>query len=158
MEYSALLLVHVLSSFIWGGGVVITGFFFIPAILEAGPAGGAVMGGIMKRKYGVYMTIAGVLAVLSGLRLYSIRFSAAWLSTPEGIVLTLGGLLGLSAFGIGVFRQKPLAEKMALLAKEGRGAEIPVVAARLTKLAKVAAWHIVAVIILMAGKSLAAQL
>ena len=158
MEYSALILVHVLSAFVWGGGVVVAGFFFIPSILEAGPGGGAVMGGVMKRKYSVYMTIAGVLAILSGLRLYSLRFSAAWIVTPEGIVLTLGGLLGLSAFAIGMFRQKPLAEKMGLLAKEGRGAEIPAVAAQLAKYAKIAAWHLIAVIILMAGHSLASQL
>ena len=158
MEYGILILLHVVSSFIWGGGVLISGFFYIPAVLEAGPGGGAVVGGIMKRKYGLIMTVASFIALLSGFRLYGIRFGngAPW--NPERIVLTLGVLLGLSVFAIGMFRQKPLAEKLGLLAKEGRGAEIPAVAAQLTRYAKIAAWHIVAVIILMAGHSLASQL
>ena len=158
MEYGILLLVHVLGSFVWGGGVLIAGFFFVPSILEAGPGGGAVMGGVMKRKYTVYMTLSSILAILSGLRLYALRFgggSAPW--NAERITLTLGALMGLSLFFIGLVRQRPLAEKMGLLAREGRGAEIPAVAAQLAKIAKVSAWHVVAIIILMAGHSLATQ-
>lgn len=158
MEYGILVLLHVCGSFVWGGGLIIAGFFFIPSILEAGPGGGAVMGGVMKRKYSVILSIASFVTILTGLRLYSLRFSAEWVTKPEGIALTLGGLLGLSVFAIGFIRQKPLAEKMARLAKEGRGAEIPPVAAQLAKYARIAAWHAVAVIVLMAGHSLASQL
>ena len=158
MEYGVLVLVHVLCAFIWGGGVLITGFYFVPSILESGPGGGAVMAGVMKRKYSLIMGVTSILAILTGLRLYAIRFSPAWVATSEGIVLTLGALLGLSAWGIGAFRQRPLAEKLGLLAKEGRHAEIPATAAQLARIARVGAWHIVAVIVLMAGHSLAASL
>src|SRR6187551_3303644 len=126
MEYAALILVHVASAFVWGGGVLIAGFFFVPAILEAGPGGGAVMGGVMKRKYSEILLATGFLTILSGLRLYFIRAAApGWGGSPEGMVLALGGLLAISALAIGLFRQRPLAMKMGKLAAEGRGAEIP---------------------------------
>ncbi len=158
MEYPILAFIHVVCGVFWGGVIIFNGFLLIPSILEAGPGGGAVMGGLMKRKFAVVMAITAILSILSGLRLYHLRFSPEWVQTPEGMVLTLGGLLGLSAWAIGLFRQKPLAEKMAALVKEGRGAEVPAVAAQLAKVAKITAWHVVAVVILMAGHRVAAFL
>jgi hypothetical protein len=159
MEYGTLILVHVICAIIWGGGIIFMGFYLIPSVLESGPAAGPVMGGIMvKRKLPVMMSAVGILAVLTGLRLYALRFSAAWVLTPEGIALTLGGLLALSALAIGFFKQRVLAEKMAKMAQEGRGAEIPPVAAALGRTARVVAWHVIAVIVLMAGHHIAALL
>ena len=56
--------------------------------MKVGPAGGAVMGGMVKRKFPVMMTVAGMILLLTGARLYQTRFSMEWLPTPEGIVLT----------------------------------------------------------------------
>jgi hypothetical protein len=156
MEFSILILVHVAFGLFWGGGLLVGGFFLVPSILEAGPSGGAVMAGMMKRRYSLAMTLSAALALLSGLRLYALRYSPEWLVSSEGIVLTLGGLLAISAWAIGLFRQRPLAEKMAALVQEGRPAEIPAVAARFAKTARIAAWHMVAVLVLMAGHRLAA--
>jgi hypothetical protein len=156
--YAVLILIHVASAIFWGGTLMVWGFFVIPSILEAGPGGGQVVAGLMKRKFSQVMVAMGGLTILSGLCLYYLRFSTAWLGTVEGMRLSLGGLLALSAYGLGIFRQKPLAEKMAALSKEGRGAEIPPVAAQLAKVAKVVAWHVVAVVVLMAGFRLSALL
>jgi uncharacterized membrane protein len=158
MEFSILILVHVASGILWGGGVLVTSFFLVPALLEAGPGGGAVMAGLLKRKFNPFLAVNGLLAALSGLRLYSIRFSSAWLGTSEGIVLTLGGLLAFSALFIGAARLRPLGEQMGALAQAGKHQEIPPVAARLRKLSQVQGWHVVAIILLMAGHRLAAQL
>jgi hypothetical protein len=155
MLFTILILVHVASSFFWGGGVLIGGLFFVPSIMEAGPGGGAVMAGVIKRHYTARMTGASIVAIVSGIWLYALRFSPAWALSPEGLVLALGGLLALSAWGIGTFRQKPLALAMGALAREGRHHEIPPLAAKLERHAKIAAWHVVAVILLMAGHSLA---
>lgn len=156
MEYSALILIHVAAGIVWGGGVLINGFFLIPAVLEAGPAGGTVMAALVRRHYSPYLVTAAVLALLSGLRLYQLRFSLAWLGTAEGAVLTLGGLLAISAWAIGLFRQKPLAAQMAQLAQQGRHDELPAVATRFVRYARLSAWHLVAVVLLMAGHRLAA--
>jgi hypothetical protein len=120
MEYGLLLFIHISTSSLWACIAFFFGFYLVPAVNEAGPGGGAVMGGLMKRKMPVFMTAVAVLAILSGLRLYMLRFSAegagwAWVRTPEGIALTLGGLAGLHAFVKGLLVSKPLAEKMGAL-------------------------------------------
>src|SRR5258708_2869197 len=100
MEYPVLVLVHVALAIFWGGGILIAGFFLVPSILDAGPAGGAVMAGMVKRRFPQIMVIAGALTLLSGGRLYWLHFSPEWLKTGEGMALSLGGLLAISAFAI----------------------------------------------------------
>ena len=70
------------------------GLFVIPAVLEAGPGGGAVMAGVLRRKFPIVMTLACLVAVLTGLRLYMIRWSAAWATSAEGMAL---GVLALES-------------------------------------------------------------
>jgi hypothetical protein len=106
--------------------------------------------------------------VLSGLRLYSMRFSTAFLGTPEGIVLTLGALLGLGAFFLGVFVQRPAAQRMSALgaqiaAAKGpptpeEAADMQALRARLSKIARLTAWHALLASLLMAGHRLAAMM
>lgn len=168
MEFSSLLLLHIFFGILWAGGAVALGFFVIPSVLEAGPGGGAVMAGVLKRRFPILMTFSGLLVVLTGLRLYTMRFSTAFLGTPEGIVLSLGGLLALGGFFIGVFVQKPTAERLgalgARLAAAGapptpeQAAELQALRTRLGKVAKLTAWHLILASLLMAGHRLAAML
>jgi uncharacterized membrane protein len=168
MEYASLLLLHVFFGILWAGGAIAAGFFIIPAVLEAGPAGGAVMAGVMKRKFAVLMTASGFVVVLSGLRLYSLLVSGAWIVTPQGIVLSLGGLAGLGGLAIGFFVQKPTAERLSALAGQlaaagtpptpEQTAEMEGLRQRLGKVARVTAWHLLVAAVLMAGHRLAAML
>lgn len=165
MELLVLLFLHVVASALWASAAVVQGFFLVPAIFDAGPGGGAVMAGITKRKFVPFMLIVSWTALLTGLRLYSIRFSSAWVTTPEGIVLSLGTLLAISAAVIGMARQKPTAEKLAALASEIKGAPTPAQAQemaalglRLVKIARVTAYHLLAALVLMASHRLAAVL
>ena len=89
MEYFFHLL-HVLGGILWAGAAFVMGFFFIPAVMDAGPAGGPVMAGLMRRRFPLVMTVLGVTVVLSGARLYMLRFSSGWIFSPEGLVITLG--------------------------------------------------------------------
>jgi hypothetical protein len=168
MEFSTLLLVHVFFGILWGGGAIAAGLYFIPSVLEAGPGGGAVMAGVMRRRFPILMTVAASLVVLSGLRLNSMRFSAAFLGTPEGIVLTLGAVVGLGAFFLGVFVQRPTAQRLgalgAKLSTEGapptpeQAAEMQALRARLSKIARLTAWHVLVSALLMASHRLAAMM
>jgi hypothetical protein len=168
MEYLSLVFVHVLFGVIWAGGAISAGLFFLPAIGDAGPAGGAVVGGIMKRKYPVAMTAAAALVVLTGARMYMIRFSPAWLHTPEGIVLSLGALLGIGALGLGLFVQKPTAEKLGALGAQiaasgapptpAQAAEMQALRARMIRIGRLVAWHLMGAAALMAMHRLAGAL
>jgi uncharacterized membrane protein len=167
MEYTSLILVHVFFGVLWAGGAIAAGIFIIPSVLEAGPGGGAVMAGVLKRRFPLLMTVAAVLVVLTGLRLYMLRFSLAWLGTPHGIVLSLGALAGLGAFVVGVFVQKPTADKLGALAAKlasaggspspEDAAEVERLRTRLGKVARVTAWHLVVAALLMAAHQLAAR-
>jgi len=165
MEYLVLIFLHVLFGIFWAGAAIATGLFIIPSVLDAGPAGAAVMAGVVKRKLPLLLVIAAGIVVLTGIRLYMIRFSSVWLTSPEGIVLTLGGLLALAAFGMGVFVQKPTVERIgalsAAIARAGapptpdQAAELQVLRARLRKIAAVTAWHLVGAVTLMSVHRLA---
>ena len=168
MEYPVVILLHVFSGVIWAGGAIAAGFFFLPAVLEAGPAGGVVMGGVAKRKFPIAMTAAAGMVVLTGLRLYMIRFTTTWLGSPEGIVLTLGGVLGLGAFVIGIFFQKPAVERLSALGAKvassgappspAQMAEMTILRERLKRVGRLTAWHLVGASALMASHRLAALL
>ncbi len=168
MEYLSLVFVHILFGMIWAGGAISAGLFFIPAVSDAGPAGGAVVAGIMKRKYPIAMTVSGVLVVLTGIRMYMIRFSHAWLQTPEGIVLSLGALLGLGALALGLFVQKPTSVRLGALGAQvaasgtpptpAQAAEMQALRARMTRIGRVIAWHLIGATTLMAIHRLAAAL
>jgi uncharacterized membrane protein len=168
MEYGSLILLHVFFAILWAGGAITAGFFIIPAVLESGPAGGSVMGGVVRRRFPIIMTASGVVVVLTGLRLYMMRFSLDWLGTTHGILLSIGVLAGLAAFVIGVLAQKPTVDKMgalgAKLAAAGAppspedAAEMERLRSRLGKLGRVLAWHMIIAAVLMAGSQLWARL
>ena len=168
MEYATLILLHVFFGILWAGGAIAAGFFIIPAVLEAGPGGGAVMAGVVKRRFPIVMTASALLVVLSGLRLYTVQVSSSWIATPQGIVLSLGGVLGLGAFFIGVFVQKPTAERLGALSAEvaaaggpptpAQAAELQALRQRLGKVARLTAWHLIVASLLMAGHRLVAMM
>lgn len=170
MEYPILLLLHVVFGALWVGAAVLSGFFLVPSVLEAGPAGGQVMAGMMRRKFALAMTVFAIITVLAGIRLFMLRISmggSAWLGTPEGIVLIVGSVLALGGFGIGAGMQGPTAMKIgalgAQIAKAGKptpeqGVQMGALQQRLAKAARLQAYHLLAALVLMAGHTLAISL
>jgi uncharacterized membrane protein len=168
MEYLVLVLIHILFGIIWAGGAIAAGLFILPAALGAGPAGGAVLAGVAQRKFPLVMTVSAILVVLSGLRLYMIRFASGWITSPEGIVLSLGALLGLAAFAMGLFVQKPAVERLGALSAQiaasgapptpEQAAQLQALRTRVGSIARVLAWHLLAAATLMASHRLFAAL
>ena len=168
MEYLILIFLHVLFGIFWAGGAIVAGFFILPAVVDAGPAGGAVMAGVVRRRLPVIISLAAVIVLLTGVRLYMLRFTPEWFLTKEGLVLSLGALLAIGAFVIGLFVQKPVAERLGALAGQlaaagsaptaAQAAELQALRARLRRVANLTAWHLLVASILMAGHRLAAVL
>ena len=168
MEYLSLVFLHVLFGILWAGGAVATGLFIVPSVIDAGPAGGAVMAGVVKRKFPVLMTASAAVVLLTGLRLYMLRFTTAWLTTPEGLVISLGALLAIAAFVMGVFVQKPTVERLAALGAQiaasgappspAQAAELHTLREKLRRIASLTAWHLLAAAALMASHRLATAL
>ncbi|MEO8481218.1 MAG: hypothetical protein ABI634_03360 [Acidobacteriota bacterium] len=168
MEYLSLVFLHILFGVVWAGGAISAGLFFIPSVAEAGPGGGLVVAGLVKRKFPVAMTVSGIIVVLSGARMYMIRFSSDWVSTPEGLVLSLGALLGLGAMALGLIVQKPTAERLGALGAQVAGsgapptpaqaAELKALREKMTRIGRLIAWHLIGAVTLMAMHRLAAAM
>lgn len=164
MEYLSLIFLHVAFGVLWAGGVIVLGLFVFPAVMEAGPAGGAVMGGILKRRLPVFLSVSAFIVVLSGVRMYMIRFTPEWLTTAEGLAITVGGVLGLGAFVLGFFIQRPLAGKVGAMGARiaasgtpptaGQAAELAALRARLGRVAALTAWHLIGATLLMSAHRL----
>ena len=155
MEVAILRLIHISAGITWAGMGITMGWFIIPALAEAGPAGGAVMKGVAARRLPQAASGAGVVTVLAGLRLYQLRFTVAWLTTLEGLALTLALLTGISALVIGVGVQRPTAMKLGELAAANAGGppteEMKKLSARMLRLGNAIAWHLATLVLLMAG-------
>jgi hypothetical protein len=168
VEYLSLIFLHVLFGVLWAGGAVIVGLFILPAVIEAGPAGGAVMAGVNRRKLPIAMMTLGLLVLLTGARLYMLRFTTTWLTSPEGLVITAGAILAIGAFVMGLVVQKPTVERMSALAAQmaatgaaptpEQASELQRLRARMRRTGALIAWHLLAAAALMAIHRLASTI
>lgn len=167
MEYLALIILHVTFGVIWAGGAIALGLFVIPSVVEAGPAAGPVMAGVARRRLPTVLTTAAAITVLSGIRIFWVRFSTEWLQTPEGLVLLVGAAFGLEAFVLGVFVQRPTTMRIgalgAAIASSGGAPsqvqrdEIKALQGKLRTIARLTAWSLIVATVLMASHRLAAM-
>jgi hypothetical protein len=107
---------HVVLAAIWVGTVVFTTFFVMPALQDAGPAGGPVMAALVRRKIPAFIASLGGMTVLTGLYLYY-RFTGGFDPALSGSmaarVFGTGGLAGIVALIIGGAVVSRSAKKMA---------------------------------------------
>lgn len=168
MEYLILIALHVFFGILWAGGAVMAGFFIIPSVLEAGPAAGPVMAGVARRRMPAMLAFAATIVVVSGARLYMLKLTPEWFVTKEGLALSLGGLLALGAFVMGLSIQKPAAERLGALSAQiaasgapptpAQTAELQALRTRLGRMAKIIAWHLLVAAFLMATHRLVSVL
>lgn len=98
---------HILAGSFWMGVAVFNVAFLTPAIRASGPAGGPVMGQLVRvRRLPVYMNGAALLTVLTGLPLYWWRaagFRNDWAASASGWAFGVGGVAALLALLLGYF-------------------------------------------------------
>jgi uncharacterized membrane protein len=111
-------LIHVVFGAVWVGMVVLATFFLQPAVQEAGPEGGKVMGAIQRRGLMTVVPILALGTIVSGLWLYlraAAGQHAAFARTPVGMAFGLGGLAAIVALVIGMTVLRPSMLKAAAL-------------------------------------------
>jgi hypothetical protein len=109
---------HVLLSAVWLGATALLTLFLMPAIAEAGPPGGQVMGALVRRNLSAFMASLGGLAVVTGFYLYyrfTGGFDPALSGTRAAMVFGTGGIAGLVALIVGGAVVSRAAKKMAAL-------------------------------------------
>ncbi len=113
-------LLHIVLGVFWAGTLIFLAVFLVPSVQDVGPDGAKVMAALQRRRFLDVMPIVAALTILSGLWLYwrmSGGFNPAWVTSPVGLALGIGGLLALVAFGIGVGIMRPAALRAGALAE-----------------------------------------
>lgn len=115
-------LVHIFAGVAWVGAGLLVMNVVEPFARTAGPEGERFLQRLIgQSKYSQYMGIVGGLNTLSGILLYwreSGGLQPIWIMTAAGIVLTIGGLAGISAFLVGPLVHAPTGARLAAIGKE----------------------------------------
>ena len=142
-ELIVLRFLHIVCGIMWVGAAVFMGLFVFPAVQEAGPAGGQVMQGLLKRKVPVIMPILAFVTILAGLRLLwrvSAGSAPGYFSSPVGMTYAIAASIAILALLHGLASARPIANKIgAVMAqmqqpganKEALGAEAKALQAKL---------------------------
>jgi len=115
-------LIHIVFGAMWIGFAAFGPMFLMPAIQDAGPDGGKVMQGLMRRGLMTVMPILAISTLISGFWLYWIVSSgmdAAYMRSRMGMALGTGGTLATVAFLLGVMIVRPSMLKSAQLMQSG---------------------------------------
>ena len=114
-------LIHIIGGIFWVGTVFIIAWFLLPANRTTGQAGMVMMQELMmKRKLSIYLTIAMLLTILTGLTMYGRMIMIThgeWASTAMAKVIGFGALCGIVGGGIGASISKASGMKMAEIGK-----------------------------------------
>ena len=115
-------LVHVIASVCWAGGGFIFFLFIEPTAKALAPTGMQfVEYMVTKRRFSIFMVISSTLTLLSGALLLWQYASGRWLdyvSTGPGLGFTLGSVVGMIVYFIGMLGVNPRAVKMAKISQE----------------------------------------
>lgn len=113
--YLAVRVFHVLLGAFWAGSILYGALILDPAVREAGPEGGKVMGVIQRRGWMSTILTIAALTVVSGLYLLWVmsgRFSPRFMGSGPGILLSVGMLAAMLALGVGLTLTRPTAARM----------------------------------------------
>ncbi|HEY7705052.1 MAG TPA: hypothetical protein VID03_09520 [Acidimicrobiia bacterium] len=112
-------LVHILAGVFWIGGALMVSWFLLPAVQAAGPAGGSVMQKFaVDRRAPTWLTAAAGLTVLAGLLLFwevSGHLEGTWLSSPQGMTISIGAAFGIVAAVLGIAIGAPTTKRVVAL-------------------------------------------
>ncbi len=134
---------HVSFGALWVGMMAFQVFFLTPALTDVGPDAGKVMAALVKRKIPLYVPIFALITLVSGFWMFQ-RLSGgsagAFMTTPMGRALGLGGASALLAFVLGIVVMRPAMMRSMQLAQSGdpaHGPEIQRLRSRATLIGKV---------------------
>lgn len=115
-------LIHIFFGIVWAGGIFIMVLFIMPAAKKLGSDGGKFMQQLAQtNNFLLVMNISAILTILSGaLILWRISegMNADWLKSGYGICLSIGSILAIIAYFLGLLIQRPAALKIAALGIE----------------------------------------
>ena len=119
---TVLRVIHIFAAVTWVGGGIFLISVILPTVQAAGPDGGRFMLHVARLgRMARTLTGASIATVLAGALLYwptSGGFNPGWLTSPNGITLTIGAIIGILAMLHGAFVQRPIIGKMGAVAND----------------------------------------
>lgn len=155
-------LIHILFGIFWAGSIFFIVSFLLPTARAAGPAGAPFMQRFARAGFVNAALGSGALTALAGFGLMwtASKGDSAWYGSPTGIVLSIGALTALVTLGIGFFVQRPTMGRMKAIAiaieQNGgaptaeQAAELPLLQAKMGKVARTAAYLLAVTVVCMA--------
>jgi uncharacterized membrane protein len=113
---------HIFGAVLWVGSAIFYFFLITPAVKSLGPSGGQFMQNLIgKQRLPIYMNLVSLVTILSGLYLYiydSGGFRLGWIVSGPGTLLTIGSVVGIAVFFVGMLGIKPRGERIGALGME----------------------------------------
>lgn len=121
--------IHIVASVCWAGGGFTFFLFIEPTAKALEPTGMQfVQYMVTKRRFSIFMVVSSTLTVLTGALLLWQYASSRWLSyvqTGPGLGFTLGSMVGVAVYLIGMFGVNPRAVRLAKIGQEIQAAGGP---------------------------------
>jgi uncharacterized membrane protein len=124
MNYYMIVLriIHIAGAIFWGGTAFMVAGFLTPTIEATAPESGKVMQHLAgKTRFSSIMSIAVTLVVISGVLMYwelSNGLNTNWITSGQGLGLTIGGLAGVIAASVGLSVPARATKKMGAISME----------------------------------------
>lgn len=118
-------IIHVVLGVAWVGSMFFLSTFLIPSLGDVGPDGSKVVVALARRKLMVFLPIAGIVTILSGLYLYwrvSSGFAPEYMRSGAGQTYGIGAALAIIALVLGVTITRPAMIKSMQLAQSAMSA------------------------------------
>jgi len=120
-------ILHIFAGIFWVGAALLTTFALIPMVKSVGGEGHKAMHLFLsKSRFPFFMPVTALVTTVAGLLLYersSGGFDADWMRSANGIVLSIGVVAGILAFGHGIGLGRT-SDKYAKAIETGNEAEI----------------------------------
>jgi len=102
-------LVHIVAGILWVGFAAFLPFYLVPAVAEAGPEAGKIMGALQRRGLMTVLPALAGLNMLAGLGLFWAVSggSAEYFRTPMSHTLILGAVFAIAGYVLGMRVGRP---------------------------------------------------
>jgi len=115
-------ILHIFSSVIWVGAAAFLVFVVVPTTQRASTNGAPFVHNMYANSpYPLMMVVSSIVTTVAGLALYdrvSNHFNADWMFSGGGLVMTIGSVAGLLAFGHALFALRKYTRQMGELTED----------------------------------------
>ena len=151
---TVLRLLHIVAGLIWVGAAIVMSCYIEPALERAGASGNPLLRALYgQSRFPQLIPLAALITTVAGLLLYGLMSYHEALSSSMGLVLTLGALFGLLAFGHGAFTVWRSAGRYAAMVTtdEADEATLSQLQAKMRRNGRISMWLALVSLLLMAG-------